>query len=512
MRADALLWVVAVLATGCASVPNAPERGGTLHYTPREATSSAWGEAPGDERPRHPDAPPLSVSGPEGHPRRLRRKWPRHDVTEAGPGAVSGAVGGRERSAAAARQAVLDAIDEVKRSMEGIEAARARLASRPPALGGRGLHGAFTRYLDHGSRQRAWLRGTLGSATGLVGVASQVGDSDMELGVLRMSGPRLQAAMFGTLLLAAWVDFLQLADAVLRQCPAYSVEKLFADLHRVQGLMAPTLADLASGDSERVEVAATATPELMGELTREFDAVHRGARAAMENGAKLMVAAQVMEMLTMISAMKLSLPRLPPAAPATLGVGFVMSSGGVMVGSRIVVSAEWVEMMRRLVQAGVISVPAVSAAIRIHGGQVMMAQAHQDLPKGVRDALGDSPEVRGMRVTGRAGAGMSDAPKHHVLPNEHREWFEARGFKGDMDIDQFCVRLERAHHEAIHGGGNWRLGRMWPGEWNRMIMEILFKAEMKAGRMLMRNEILKEVAMRMRDYRIPMNFTSGRSR
>jgi len=29
-----------------------------------------------------------------------------------------------------------------------------------------------------------------------------------------------------------------------------------------------------------------------------------------------------------------------------------------------------------------------------------------------------------------------------------------------MDIDNFCVRLEQAQHEAIHGGGNWRLGRL----------------------------------------------------
>ncbi|WP_255208084.1 DUF2380 domain-containing protein [Myxococcus sp. AM009] len=493
--------MVAVLATGCASVPEAPGPGGALRYTSREATS-----------PAPPGRSPSAISGSEVHQRRLRRQGPRHDVTEAGPGAVSGAAGGGARSGAAERQAVLDAIDEVKRALAGSEAARARLASRPPSFGGRGLHGAFTRYLDHGDRQRVWLRGALGRATALVGVASQVGDSDMERGLLRMSGPRLQAAMFGTLLLSAWVDFLQLADAVLRQCPAYSVEKLFADLNRVQGLMAPTLADLASGDSERVEEAATAMPELMGKLTHEFDAIHRGARAAMENGAKLMVAAQVVEMFTMVSTMKLSLPRLPPAGPATLGVGLVMSPGGVMVGSRIVVSAEWVEMMRRLVQAGVLSVPAVSAAIRIHGGQVMMAQAHQDLPKGVRDALGDSPEVRGMRVTGRAGASLSDAPKHHVLPKEHREWFEQRGFKGDMDIDQFCVRLEQAHHEAIHGGGNWKLGRTWPGEWNRMIMKVLRDAEAETGRRLKRNEVLKLVASYLKEYDIPMKFTMGRSR
>ncbi|WP_323395366.1 DUF2380 domain-containing protein [Myxococcus guangdongensis] len=334
----------------------------------------------------------------------------------------------------------------------------------------------------------------------------------MELGVLRMAGPRLQGAMFGTLLLATWVDFLQLADALLRDCPMCGTEKLFVDLNRVQGLMEPALKELASRDSERIEVAATEMPELMGKLTHEFDVIQRDARSAMEQGGKVMVAVQVMEMLALISTLKMSLPRPPPSAPAMLGVGLVMSSGGVMAGSRLVVSAEWVEMMRRLVQAGVISLPVVSAAVRIHGGQVMMAQAHQDLPEGVREALGDSPEVRGMRVTGRAGAGMSEAPKHHVMPKEHREWFEQRGFKGDLDIDQFCVRLEQAHHEAIHGGGNWKLGRMWPGEWNRRIMEALREAEIDAGRMLTRNEILSEVAENMNRYDIPMKFTMGTSR
>jgi hypothetical protein len=189
-----------------------------------------------------------------------------------------------------------------------------------------------------------------------------------------------------------------------------------------------------------------------------------------------------------------------------------MGSGGVMAGSRLVVSAEWVERVRRLVQAGVISMPAVSAAVRIHAGQVMMAQANGDLPKAVRDALGDSPEVRGMHETGRAGAGMAEPPKHHVLPREHREWFQKRGFTGDMDIDQFCVRLEPAHHQAIHGGGDWRLGRTWPGEWNRMIMKALHDLEIKAGRTLTRDEILRLVATNMRDYRIPMTFTPWRGR
>ncbi|RKH04798.1 DUF2380 domain-containing protein [Corallococcus sp. CA053C] len=510
MRADALVLALVLLATGCTSVSQVPGRSRSLSYAPREASSPAWVETPSDGPPRAWDSVPRAFSGSEQ--RLLRRQGPRDDVTAVGDVSREAAAGGGVRSNALTRQAVLDATKDVKGSLTRVEAAFTQLAARPPDLWGWSLTGVFTRYLDLGSNQVTWLQGALGSATVLTEAASEVGDTDMELGLLRMTGPKLQAAQFGTLLLATWVDFLHLADAVLRNCPMCSVEKLFTDLQRVQGMMEPTLTDLASLDPERVEAATTAMPELMGKLTREFDTLQRETRATLKFGGQVIAAMQAVEMVTMISTMKMSLPRVPPSAPVTLGVGLVMSSGGVMVGSRMVVSAEWVEMMRRLVQAGVISVPAVSAAVLVQGGQVMMAQAHQDLPKGVREALGDSPEVRGMHETGRAGAGMSDAPKHHVLPQEHREWFEQRGFKGDMDIDQFCVRLEQAHHEAIHGGGNWKLGRMWPGEWNRMIMEALLKAETRAGRMLTRNTILRIVAGSLKEYDIPMNFIPGRGR
>jgi len=459
---------------------------------PRGATGPTLTQRPSEEPPRARVSPSRVVAGPEVRERRLhRRVEPRDDATGA---TSSGVAGTAAASASQVRDAVLEAVDDVKDSTDNVASALSKLAGRPPtSLGNRGLtgvNGVFIRYLDFGSKQLPWLHSALGSTTTLVAAAEEVSDSDMELGVLRLTGPRLQGAMFGSMLLAAWLDFLTLADVVLRECPAYSVEKLVRDMLRVQGLIEPILAALASGEAERVEEAATAMPELMGQLSREFGSIRDGARRAMENHGKTLAAVQLVEMLTMASAMRYSLPRLPPAAPATLGVGLVMGSGGVMAGSPIVVSSEWVEMIRRLVKAGVISIPVVSAAVRIHGGQVLMAQAHGDLPEGVRDALGDSPEVRGMKVTDRAGAGMSEHPKHHVMPDEHRAWFEQRGFKGDMDIDKFCVRLERAHHEAIHGGGNWRIGRTWPKEWNRMTMEALLD----------------------KDYDIPMNFTPGRRR
>ncbi|ATB29068.1 hypothetical protein MEBOL_002517 [Melittangium boletus DSM 14713] len=409
------------------------------------------------------------------------------------------------------RQALRDALHDVSGSTRRIADALSRLAASPGGMGGRS-DGLFAQHIVYGARQLRWLEVALKGATRWVQVASEVDDPEMGLALLRLSGPRLEAALFGSMLLAAWSDFLNLEDVVLRQCPFYSVEKLYVDMEHVREMLEPSMRALSSLEPGRVEATAAGVPGLMGELTREFQSTREGVRVSAERVNRVIVAAQVVEMLSMVSTMRLSPPRPPPAAPAMLGVGLVMGADGVMMGTRVVVSAEWVEMMRRLVRAGVISVPVVSAAVRVQAGQVLMSQSHDELPRGVRDALGDSPEVRGMHQTGSAGAGMAEPPRHHVLPREHREWFEQRGFTGEMSIDQFCVEMEQAHHEAIHGGGNWRQGRKWPGEWNQMIMKALRDAEMLAGRMLTRSEVLGTVAFHMKRYNLPMDFRPWRGR
>lgn len=517
-----LLLACTVLTTGCASMTPPPGKGMNPSDTPPGVAAPGFAKGPGDERPRTLASSPPSWTEGEGPQRLYRRRGSRATVTQAGAGRSAGGAGStvtrnasapQRQRATETRQAVLSAVGEVKGTTGELASTLSKLATRPPTSllnrGLSGLNGVFKRHLDYGSNQLPWIQGALGGITTLTEASSEVAHPDMQLALLRMSGPKLQAATSGTLLLAAWVDFLNLADVVLRECPAYSIEKLVVDMHRVQGMVEPSMTALASADPEKVEAVATALPDVMGELTREFQSLEEGARVAMERSGQIMAVAQLVEMLTMVSAMRLALPRLPPAAPATLGTGLVVGSNGVMVGSQVVVSAEWVETMRRLVQAGVLSAPAVSAAVRIHAGMTM-AQASGELPQGVRDALGEGPEVRAMHETGRAGAGMGEAPKHHVLPREHREWFEQRGFTGDMDIDRFCVRMERASHEAIHGGGDWRLGRLWPGEWNRMIMKVLGEAEEEVGRMLTRNEVLEIVAREMGRYKIPMSFVSGR--
>ena len=422
MRADSpgarrtgLLLVLALLCNACASLTPPPGRGMRLRHTPGEAMGPAL----------------------EGGPERLHpRRGSREVVTAVGPVSDEGTAWPR---ALASHLAFLAAVGEVSGSTRRISGELSRLRGSHSGITGR-AGGIFVRYVDYGEAQLRWIDAELAAATRLATAASEVEEPDMQLALLRLAGPRLEAAMLGSLLLAVWCDFLHLTDAALSR-HLYGVETMFVKMDGWRKLMEPAMKALSSLEPGQAEAAARDMPALVGHLTGEFaaflHAVHNGAEVL----EKVLVLKEAMEALTMLSALKFTLPALRPAAPALLGVGLMAGPNGVMRGTRIVVSAEWVEMMRELVRAGVLSLPAVGAAVRIQAGQLLMAQAHGELPRGVREALGDSPEVRAMHETGRAGAGMAEPPRHHVMPKEFREWFEKRGFTGEMDIDQFCVGL-----------------------------------------------------------------------
>ena len=91
-------------------------------------------------------------------------------------------------------------------------------------------------------------------------------------------------------------------------------------------------------------------------------------------------------------------------------------------------------------------------------------------------------EKEGMYVRGK----YPDPPEHHLLPQEHRGWFAERG----VDVDDFTIQLSEGEHQALHGGGDWRLAReAWEGEWNTEMMRRMAEAEAKTGRKLTSDEI-----------------------
>ena len=131
----------------------------------------------------------------------------------------------------------------------------------------------------------------------------------------------------------------------------------------------------------------------------------------------------------------------------------------------------------------------------------------EDLPQPLPEGYQDLPEKLAEAETrGKAGAGIKAKPKHHVFPQEWRTWFEERGFTGDFSIDNFTVELDEAKHQAVHGGGSYRLGRTTSFEWNWQVMDELLIAEDKLGRRLTRPEIFRTVERRMRNFGIPKKY------
>jgi hypothetical protein len=345
------LLALALLSTGCVSL-TPPSRGMRLRYSPREPVPPVSTVRPGVEAPDALSIPPKSEA-----PRQLHRvRASRETVTALSPDSAGGTTW---RSTLAAQLAFRGALLDVSGSTRRLSGELSRLQAHGRGIGDR--NGAFVRYADYGAQQSRWIDSQLSAATRLANASSQVEDPDMQLALLRLAGPRLEAAMLGSLLLAVWLDVLHLADAVLTQ-HLYSVERLFADMWRWQEMIEPTMTALSSLEPGQVEAAARDVPVLVGHLTGKLaatlEAIHKGT----ENIAKLLLLKEAIETLTLLPALKFSLPPVPPSAPALLGMGLVVGGDGVMMGTRMVVSAEWVEMMRQLVRAGVLSLPVASAA------------------------------------------------------------------------------------------------------------------------------------------------------
>jgi hypothetical protein len=201
--------------------------------------------------------------------------------------------------------------------------------------------------------------------------------------------------------------------------------------------------------------------------------------------------------------------RGPPSAMALPMPAIAGAGGGAAAMSQVVVSAEWLAALKHLVEIGAITAAGAAEALRVRGVSSAMAQA-SDLPQSVKDLLGEGPTTDAMKVTNTTGAGVARRPRHHVLPQEKRAFFEERGFTGDLDIDNFTVEMEAADHQAQHGGGNWKEGRKWPGEWNQLVMERLRAREQLLGRRLTTSEILQRVEALMKDRDIPRRFVPYR--
>ncbi|WP_429334503.1 eCIS core domain-containing protein [Paraburkholderia sp. 35.1] len=141
--------------------------------------------------------------------------------------------------------------------------------------------------------------------------------------------------------------------------------------------------------------------------------------------------------------------------------------------------------------------------------QKHLAEEMAEFQSSVSDVTGKEVETGPrMQEATKTRAGLAKKPQHHVFPQQFRTWFEDHGFTGKWDIDRFTVMLDESEHVAIHGGGNYKLGRTTGFEWNMRVKNVLDAEEAKlgGGRLLSRTRIKQIVEELMKEYQIPKKY------
>ena len=233
-----------------------------------------------------------------------------------------------QQNVKAVHLALLRTLEDVSSSTRHVSRALVKLKASRSGIAGRAA-GLFVPHIEYGEHPLGWLQAQLAAANRLATIASTLTDPAMQLALLRLSGSRLEAAMMACTLLAVWIDFLDLADVTLQQTH-YSVERLLVDMDRWQKMLVPVMSAIASLEPVQLEAAAKDLPALVGHLTDEFAATREAIRMGMEQIQKWVLLKEFVETATMLSAMKFSIPSLPPAAPVPLGLSLSMEGSGVI--------------------------------------------------------------------------------------------------------------------------------------------------------------------------------------
>jgi hypothetical protein len=369
-------------------------------------------------------------------------------------------------------------------------------------------HPLTERFLERAVEHLIWAVEAASAGHGYVELAASTG-GQASVALLGMAAARAHAAQVGLAILRPWCAFLQLHDQVA-MLPLLQLEYRYRVLDREQRGVEAVFARIVRFDPEEIATASADAPGQVAALAAAFDEVIAEVKHAEEVQRRAMQLQMAAEVLAFAGSLRSMFAlRGPPSAMTLPMPGIAGVGGGAAAMGQVVVSAEWVAAIKHLVEIGAITAVGAAEALRVRGFSSAMAQA-SDLPQSVKDLLGEGPTTDAMKVTNTTGAGAARAPRHHVFPQEERAFFEKRGFTGDLDIDNFTVELEAAHHQAQHGGGNWRLGQTWPGEWNRLIMERLRAWETQRGRHLTIPEILKRTEMTMIERGIPVRFVPFR--
>lgn len=218
----------------------------------------------------------------------------------------------------------------------------------------------FPDNINWGVDQATWMVEAMGGAVSLARVAQWL-PSPMAEPMYRAAGTRYMAALMGSQLFHVWLAYLHVGVAALEPVTPIDIEFLirtYWDLEKKQ--LQPLLDDLMSLDEARVNSASARVAEQLPVLRAEFEKWLDLVKESIEHAQKVMKALAIvqiaMALIGGIYAFESGGPALFTGAP---GITTVSATGTATM--QIVVSVEWVEAIRRLVEAGAIAAPALAS-------------------------------------------------------------------------------------------------------------------------------------------------------
>jgi hypothetical protein len=271
---------------------------------------------------------------------------------------------------------------------------------------------------------------------GQLAISTPKHDPDTAFAAFADAGTKLIAATFGLQLLGVWLAWLQLVDVVLHQGLFYSVERMFVKTDEESKFVAGPFSELATLNADRVQAAAIALPSQLDNLVKDHSALVTEIELAIKNGQQFMKAAAIAELIMAIASLRIpagaGFTGPPPESVALIPGGI---AGGAMVGARLVISVQWLEMIRRLIAAGVIVLPVAAAGARA-GVMMMAANAAglNDVPTGMQVIQGGTGALEpGKSPLGHYGIdryeSFANRPKDKLAGHEllHNLWLEVKG-------------------------------------------------------------------------------------
>jgi hypothetical protein len=208
--------------------------------------------------------------------------------------------------------------------------------------------------------------------------------------LVRLAGVRMQAALFAMYAFRAGMAYLEVGHQLVGH-PFVSAESVLGTTWKAWDRVDIVINQLCSLTDAAVEKGALAALALVPQLADELEAYVRQVEHGVEVAGKIALVASIVEMVTTLAAgMRGFGPRLPAGFATVVVPTMVGMRGGVAVMGQVVISAEWLEMIRHLVQIGALSSTVAAGAIKASG--ISMASGIGDDPKATADKLAKEPK------------------------------------------------------------------------------------------------------------------------